>query len=171
MSKLSLFCCSLSSLFLILLSVEMKNIYLLVLCSSLLEKHYHVLPRSPLPYTKQRPSSSLFSQTIVSRPLNCHPTLLSTPWLGTCLHWGTKVDPLFLWRGHHAWGSAAGRRWTISHFLLTQRLCSPHDDILPYSQQHHVVCPSHARELSYFCAQPFVQSCCPASQLPPPNPT
>lgn len=32
-----------------------------------------------LPYTKQPPSSSLFPQAIISRPLTVHPTLLSTP--------------------------------------------------------------------------------------------
>lgn len=32
-----------------------------------------------LPHTKQPPSSSLFSQTIISRPLTVHPTLLLTP--------------------------------------------------------------------------------------------
>lgn len=32
-----------------------------------------------LPHTKQPPSSSLFSQAIISRPLTVHPTLLLTP--------------------------------------------------------------------------------------------
>lgn len=32
-----------------------------------------------LPHTKQPPSSSLFSQTIIYRPLTVHPTLLLTP--------------------------------------------------------------------------------------------
>lgn len=137
MSKLSLSCYSLSSLFLILPSVVMRNIYLLVLHSSLLGKCYHILPWSSLPYTKQSLSSShrpsfldlwLFTP---STPLAWHVSLLRH-----------RSWPTLSLRRAACLCDATGRIWTISHFLLTVSLHIPQNIVLSALCCEPEPCPS-----------------------------
>lgn len=81
-----------------------------------------------------------------------------------------KWTQLFPWGGHHTWGSAAGRRWTFSHILLTQPFCLFHSNVLFYPLQHPILCLSHAWGLFFVFAHPFVHCCCPPSQSLPCSP-
>ena len=122
----------------------MKSVYLLLLCSSLLEKCYDVLPRSSLPYTKPPLSSSLFPQVSDRSPW---PPLSSLGFAGVCTEAGGRthcslgedITPGLVLRGGESPLLAPHRHSLSAHPTTT----------FFYLQQHHAVCPSHHREGVY----------------------